>query len=149
MAFCKNCGAQLDENVKFCASCGAPVDGAPAGGNIAKVQTASDHTSEFDPEDIKENKLLAALCYLGTTFMIIALIAKRDSAFVKFHANQSLLLQVLAIAAVIVCIIPILGWIAALVAGVFSLVCLIIGIVNACSGNAKDLPLLGSIRIIK
>ena len=32
MAFCTNCGSEVDDNAKFCASCGTPMDGsAPAG----------------------------------------------------------------------------------------------------------------------
>jgi len=30
MAFCTNCGAKIDNNVKFCSSCGNPVQGSPA-----------------------------------------------------------------------------------------------------------------------
>ena len=146
MAFCKNCGAQMEDNVRFCANCGCAADGS-----VPTVKTArnTDHTAEFDAVDIAETKYLSLFCYLGVMFMILALVAKPHSAFVRYHANQGLVLMVLEFAATIVFIVPILGWIVGVVAAIFALVCVIIGIVNCCSGKAKELPLIGQIRIFK
>lgn len=142
MAFCKNCGAPMEENVRFCANCGASVDGstAAAGRNC-------DHTEEFDALDIAETKYLSIFCYLGLLFAIFALVAKPHSKFVRYHANQALVVSVLEFAAGVACIVPILGWLAGFVAIIFSVVCMIIGIVNCCKGRAKDLPIIGRIRI--
>lgn len=142
MAFCKNCGAPMEENMRFCANCGASVDGSAA----AAVKT-NDHTAEFDTLDIAETKYLSIFCYLGILFAIFALVAKPHSKFVRYHANQALVIAVLEFAAGVVCIIPLLGWLAGLVAILFSVVCMIVGIVNCCKGRAKDLPIIGGIRI--
>lgn len=146
MAFCKNCGAQIEENVRFCANCGSAVDSdVPA----AKAARNTDHTAEFDALDISETKYLSLFCYLGVLFMIFAMVAKPHSAFVRYHANQGLLLMVLSFASGLVCIIPILGWIVGIIGCIFTVVCMIIGIVNCCTGKAKELPIIGRIRIFK
>ena len=144
MAFCKNCGAQIEDNVRFCANCGCATDG---GATAANVGRNTDFTAEYDSIDIADTKYLSLFCYLGVLFMLLALIIKPHSQFIRFHANQGLLLMILSVAAGVVCIIPILGWIVGAVAGLFAFVCMIIGIVNCCSGKAKELPLIGRIRI--
>lgn len=147
MVFCKNCGTQMDENMHFCANCGTPVDGAMP--PVAAPVRVTDVTDQYDPADIADNKWLAIFNYFGILTSIFALIAKPDSRFIKFHANQALLLTLLGFASVIVCIIPILGWIAAAICGIFNFVCIILGIINCCKGRAKELPLIGGIRIIR
>lgn len=146
MAFCKNCGTQMDDGIRFCPACGTSTDEAPV---AVKPIRETDTTARFDPQDIADNKWLAIFCYFGILAMIFALIAKPDSKFIKYHANQGLDLMILGVASVVVCIIPILGWIVAGVASIFSFVCSIIGIVNCCNGRAKELPLVGGIRIIR
>ncbi|MFO7952772.1 MAG: hypothetical protein R6U91_08230, partial [Bacillota bacterium] len=47
------------------------------------------------------------------------------------------------IAILIVGIIPILGWIISIVGTIVLLVFMIIGIVNAVSGQTKELPIIG------
>ena len=146
MAFCRNCGAQMDDGVRFCPACGTSADEY-----TAPEQTAheTDTTGRFDRQDIADNKFLAIFCYFGILTMIFALIAKPDSKFIKYHANQGLTLVILGAAAAVVGIIPILGWIAAGVAAIFALVCTVLGIVNCVNGRAKELPLVGAIRIIR
>ena len=39
-----------------------------------------------DPKDVEENKLIAAVGYLGILFLI-PLLAKKDSPFAQFHAK--------------------------------------------------------------
>ncbi len=142
MAYCKNCGAPIEPDSKFCTNCGATFDGAAA------APRTSDFTAEFDAADIKENRFLALYCYLGM-LMLIPLVAKPNSAFIKFHANQGLILTTLLLCLAVICIVPILGWLVAAVGAVFSLVCVILGIVNSCCGRAVELPLIGRLRIIK
>lgn len=150
MAFCKYCGAELMENTRFCATCGASVEGSTAQQAApAAAPRSTDHTRHFDAKDIEDNKWLSIFCYFGVLLMILALIAKPDSKFIKFHANQALVLQLLGIAAVIVAIIPVLGWIASLAASIFGVVCVVLGVINCCKGRAKELPLIGMISIIR
>ena len=144
MAFCKNCGAQIEENVRFCANCGSAVDGSES---VAKPARNTDYTADFDALDIAETKYLSLFCYLGVICMVLALVIKPHSQFVRFHTNQGLLLMILSFASGIIFIIPILGWIVGAIGAVFTFVCMVIGIVNCCTGKAKELPIIGRIRI--
>ena len=121
---------------------------------LKELNNTADHTDEFDPSDIEQNKVMAVLAYLSW-LVLIPLFAAKESRFARFHCNQGI---VLAIAELIVWVlygilrnIPLIGWIFSLVRWVISLVCLVmavIGILNAVSGKAKDLPVIGSFRIL-
>ena len=138
MAFCSKCGAQISGGVKFCPTCGNPVS----------TSGSSDLSSTFDPADIQENKVLSVLCYFSL-FILIPLVAKPDSAYIKFHINQGLILILAGIISSLMFIVPILGWIAGALSYIFLLVCCIIGVVNAFLGKAKQLPLIGNYVILK
>jgi uncharacterized membrane protein len=57
----------------------------------AAVTDIYDHTSEFSPEDIANNKLYAILMYCVSLMgIIIGLLAAGDSPYVRFHVKQSL-----------------------------------------------------------
>lgn len=114
-----------------------------------------DTTADYDPADIEKNKIMALFAYLSW-LVIIPILAAKDSKYAKFHGNQGL---VLAIAEIIVGIfygilseIPFVGIIFSIIGSVISLFCFvltILGIVNAVSGKAKELPIIGNFRIIK
>lgn len=72
-----------------------------------------DHTAEFDPKDISDNKVFAMLCYLMDFIgIIVALLATHSSKYTMFHVRQALKITVVSILSVFVLIIPFLGWIA-------------------------------------
>lgn len=102
---------------------------------------------EFEPEDIEKNKAMAGLAYL---IFFLPLLAAPDSKFARFHANQGLILLILAVGGNLVLgIIPIIGWILLFPFGILVLVLAIIGLMNGFGGKVKELPLIGKIRIIK
>ena len=110
----------------------------------------NDHTSEFDPQDIADNKLFAVLPYLFSCILgIIVGMYVKDSAFVKFHIKNSIRLDIAKILALLLCIIPFLGWIAAAVCGLVLAVIHIIAIVWVFQGKAKELPIISSISFLK
>ena len=41
MAFCPNCGNEIEDDAKFCASCGNPMDGSASAGNADQGSTGS------------------------------------------------------------------------------------------------------------
>ncbi len=101
-----------------------------------------------------DEKVFGVLAYIGILFLVPLLAGKTE--FSKFHANQGLVLFIAEIAvnivAGIITLIPIIGWIIGLLfwaVDIFWLVLMIMGIVNACQGEMKELPLIGKIRIIK
>lgn len=124
------------------------------------VLNTADTTSSFDQNDIESNKVMAVLAYIGLLFLIPLLVAK-DSKFAKFHTNQGIVLfiadiaigVVIGVLAVILAFIPVVGpIIAAIVSGVLGLAIfalMILGIINAATGKAKELPLIGKIKILK
>ena len=97
------------------------------------------HTSTED-EDIRRNKGISYLCYLGPLFLIPYL-SRPDSEFVKFHSNQGLLLLLLNV----ICGTIGLG----IVSTLFSLACFFIGISAVSRGEKKPLPIIGKIDILK
>ncbi len=123
------------------------------------VLNTEDSTSEFSTDDINNNKVMAVLAYLGILFLI-PLFAAKDSKYARFHTNQGIILCIASVALGIVCgilavilgFIPFVGWIiAGLISGVVGLattVLMILGIVNAATGKAKKLPLIGGLFTI-
>ncbi len=87
----------------------------------------------FDPKDVEENKVIAALSYLSI-LVFIPLLTKKDSKFAQAHAKQGL---VMLIAAVVLSFIPIAGWALDIVIFIIGLVALI----NALQGKYWKVPL--------
>ena len=98
------------------------------------------------------NKLLAAISYIGILFLV-PLLAAKDDAFARYHANQGLVLFIAKIAAAIagfiLGFIPVIGIIVAWIIRIALFVLMILGIINALKGEMKPLPLIGGIEIIK
>lgn len=115
-------------------------------------QGDTDHTSEFDPQDIESNKVICGLAYLGILFFL-PLVACPTSAFGRFHANQGLLLFIANIALISVSkmfgFLPIIGSLISFGIGMILLVFLIVCMVNAFQGYARELPGIGHLRLIK
>jgi Predicted membrane protein len=158
MEKCYKCGAEIRGAVKFCPYCGAELkagntysqSGYNQGGNDynSGYTPNSTYTSEFDPRDIEDNRVISILCYFGL-LLLIPLLARPYSQYVKYHANQGIVLLILLIASEAIMIIPILGWIAGLVGNIFCLICLILGIINTLNGQAKPLPIIGQYQILR
>jgi len=159
MAFCSNCGNQLPEGTTFCANCGAPV-GAPQQAApvmpvapVAPAYDPADHTAEFDPQDISDNKVLAMTPYiLSTVGIIIALLAGQQSPYVMFHARQALKLDIVTILLGIVT--AILAWtiivpIAGAIAIVVLMVIRIIAFFQVCKGQAKEPAIIKNLSFLK
>ncbi len=156
MAFCTKCGATIDNNAAVCPNCGAPQQAAQ--NNNTNVNPApvslegGDYTATMDPNDIAQNKVMGVLAYIGLLFLV-PLLAAPNSPFARFHANQGLILFiadiVIGVVAGVLAIIPIAGLILSGILGLGITVMIILGIVNAATGKAKELPLIGKIRILK
>ena len=120
----------------------------------------ADRTSEFDAQDIEQNKGISALAYLGILFFL-PLVACPGSKFGKFHANQGLLLFIVMITgniagSIISAVFHIIPFIGGLVGtlihsaiGIVILIFLIVGLVNTLNGRAKELPVIGGIELLK
>lgn len=128
-------------------------------------------TVYVDPQDAEKNKLFGILSYIPFLFLI-PLFATPDSKFAKFHANQGLLLTIVAVILWIVqriingIIVRAMyrnilhnpfgaaaggGFAATLISlvvwAVISVLA-IIGIIAANKGECKPLPLIGKFNLI-
>ena len=128
--------------------------------NAYQAFNPADHTAEFDPEDIAKNKDRAIISYLGLAFLA-PLLGAKHSPVSQFHAKQGGNLFLCEVALNIVttilsAILTAISWrlifvgtLISLVVNIAILVFAVMGIVYAATGKAKELPLIGSIRIIK
>lgn len=77
------------------------------------------------------DKLFGILSYIGILWLVGLLAGKTE--FAKFHANQGFLSWIVGF-------IPFVGWAA-------SLVFMIMGIINVCNGEKKELPIIGKFHV--
>ena len=160
MPFCEKCGKEIGEDVKFCPNCGAETaktentteneqpkteNNTDFSEKIAALNNTADSTSSFTKEDIEKNKVMAVLAYL---IFLIPLLAAKDSPYARYHTNQGLILFIVAVISSVIAVIPILGWIVAPIISIIVTILAIIGIVNAATGKAKELPIIGKFKLI-
>lgn len=118
-----------------------------------------DLTAQFDGADISGNKAAAAISYLGL-LVLIPLFAAKGSKFAKFHANQGLALLAVGVAyniaarisAVLLLNIswglyPTVRFLRLL--GLIFPVLAVMGICNAVNGKARELPIIGKMRLLR
>lgn len=122
---------------------------------INNFNNTDDFTNDYDSRDINENKVIAMFSYLSL-LVLIPIFGAKESGYARFHANQGLVLMLAEIISVTACEILsnilFFGWIFGIVEGLAGLACFVfsvIGIINALSGRAKELPIVGKIRILK
>ncbi len=158
MKQCPKCGAALNDEAVFCTNCGTAC-GTPAGQQPAYEPPYQppvmpyDHTAEFDPKDVSENKLLCMVAYLlGKIGIIIAMLSRTSSPYAAFHIRQAMKFAVaetlVTIVGVVLCftlIIPIAAAIAYLVLLVIRIICFF----QVCLNQAKEPVIIRSIPIWK
>ena len=170
MAVCSKCGIQVEDSVKFCPVCGQEIE-ASFIGKVKGLNDTEDQTGEFETQDIEENKWISLLSYLGP-LVFIPMFVKKNSRFARYHANQGLVLFITEgvysiitgiIMAVLRTAFPVRftgytwtrGFVYNSINTVFSLASLVfvllavLGIINVVKGKAKDLPVIGKIRLIR
>jgi len=81
--------------------------------------------------------------FLGIIGFVIVLLAKKDNKYAMYYAKQGLVLTIAGVCLMIVGIIPILGWIVAILGNLLLFVLWIIGWINALSGTEKPIPIIG------
>ena len=123
--------------------------------DLNKLLDTKDFTGEMYDEDIQKNKVMGVLAYFSW-LVLIPIFAAGESPFARFHVNQGLVLAVVEIiasaAARILRFLPLVGGIIRLLTGLIDLACFVLsimGIVNAAQGTAKELPIIGSVRLFK
>ncbi|SRR5258706_2184106 len=98
MAFCPNCGSQVEG--RFCAKCGSPVAAAPTGQNGGTTPPPPAPTPLAAPG--LDHNVACALCYvLGIVTGVLFLVLEpyKNDKTIRFHAYQSIFLWVAAVVA--------------------------------------------------
>lgn len=164
MKNCPFCNTQLEDDASFCHACGNAQNAQPQpeqpyqqpGYAQPPVSYPAvdphDHSAEFSAEDVAANKLYAILLYLlGPVGIIIALLADKESAYLRFHIRQVLKLLIVEILAGLATLA--LSWtiIAAAAGGVFIFILGIVEIiclVRTCQGKSVDVPIIGDWKFL-
>ena len=161
--FCKRCGQQIDDNAQFCTNCGAPASVHGAGPQN-QYNNRYNSRGQYNNQGYQGNpgyqysnsggapmkKGYAIAAYITWIGFFIALFAgDRYDPFTRFHLNQALVLNVFSIIASVVSYITIIGAVIGWIASVFISICWIIGLVGACQGRYKEVPVFGKIHWIK
>lgn len=108
-----------------------------------------DHTSEFDPADIADNKLFAAIPYFLGMIGVIAALLVQDSPYTKFHVKNEIRFLIAAMLACIPMLVPVLGWILSGLAFVVIAALKILAVIQVLQGKAKEIPIIGSISFLR
>lgn len=120
-----------------------------------KIGKASEekNVQEFTQEDINQNKVMAIFAYIGP-LVFVPMFAAKQSKFAHYHTVQGFTLFVLeAIVGTLSGILMVsalfwLGWLTYLIMiplVIFS----VLGIISAAKGEARVLPIVGGIKILK
>jgi uncharacterized membrane protein len=155
MAFCANCGAEVQG--RFCAKCGTPLSatGSAETGSTAPPPGAQPYTST-QTGGLTEN-VAGALCYvigLITGIIFLALAPYNQNKFVRFHAFQSIFLHAAWIAfwiihTILAMMMPysilVLSSLLWLVIGLGGLVIWIVCIIKAYNRERFKLPIIGDL----
>ena len=111
------------------------------------------HTAEFDPKDISENKVLAMLVYLlGPIGIIIALLGSNTSPYAGFHVRQGLkfvvldsLIVIFSILLSFTIIVPLAGIVLYIVLEIVKVICFF----SICKGQAKEPPVVRRFKFLR
>jgi len=95
------------------------------------------------PQEIEEGKGMGGLAYITWVGLIIAFLVGKENRYTMYHVQQALALMIAWFALSIVGVIPILGWIVAVVGNIAAIVFLIMGIINGFSGKVQPLHIIG------
>ena len=122
---------------------------------VGGLLNTKDFTEEFEQEDIASNKVMGILAYLSW-LVLIPLFAAKESKYARVHVNQGIVLAIVEVISWVVFgllgIIPGIGWLFSILGWLVNLCCIglaVFGIIHVANGKAKELPLIGGIRILK
>jgi uncharacterized membrane protein YvbJ len=83
--FCSKCGAENPEGAKFCSKCGAEL-------GVAATPTEGAARPEAESSTGMSANVAGLLCYVAMWVTgIVFVVLEKKSAFVKFHAWQSIM----------------------------------------------------------
>lgn len=167
MPKCNKCGSFMSQDEIFCPKCRTKRKKSVSdtlNDTLKNLGNTADYTSAYSANDINENKIFAVISYIPFICLFPVFVSSKKSAFTKFHANQGLVLFIaeLLISLVMWLVGFVLGLIpfaAAILAFPLSILswaiellefaAIVYGIYIAATGKAKELPVIGKIKILK
>ena len=160
MAFCKNCGNKVGDNASFCGNCGSPIEKEAEKPNSAEQNTSSNDTQANKPAapTTDNETTMGVMCYLAL-LVLIPIFAAKGNKFIRFHANQGLILLIICIIwwlllwiignlpyfIIFVIMYRIIQYGGLLLIALLS----VLGIISVARHEETELPLVGKFRIIK
>ena len=101
-------------------------------------------SNSLNEQEIQEGKFFAIISYISF-LCIITLVLKKNNKFALYHAQQGLVLFVLEVAAFILSIIPLLGWLVGIFGYAIFFLASIWGMLQASQGLNSRIPLISKI----
>ena len=144
----------------FCEKCGKEI---PEGQNCDCQQAHA--ATVVDSDDWKGNgKLFSILSYISILWLLGLLISpEKNDPRVRFHVGQGIMLSIVGaalgitagiISAVLGIVLPdIIEWLftapISMAASAASVIWMVLGIINVCKGEEKQLPIIGQYAFVK
>lgn len=163
--FCKECGKQVGDEMKFCDGCGTPltqISGENPVNTPPPVYQQNEAPTQpppvnpqgpvnTPPSSTDSNKIVYMLAYLGVLFFL-PLVVNPVTPTGKFHANQGLLLLIASVAcSIAISILTAILFVFAFLSWILNLAILalaIYGMVNAYNEKEIPLPVIGNLFTI-
>ena len=161
MGYCVKCGAKVEDGIMICPQCGAQIPVMPGSYQPQYYGTSYGSSEYFGQDEVRRNKAMGVLSYIGILVLIPLLAGDKQSWYVKHHVNQGLMLLLLSslvdllegdwvwgLHSIIHFGGGMFSWIFDILGLVFFIL-MVMGIVAACKGDRKELPLIGKIKFFK
>ncbi len=124
--------------------------------NVTENATANEEVKEgevigadgFSEKEKEDGKVMAILSYISL-LSLIPYFTEKENKWVRFHAIQGVNLLIIEAIFMVIGMIPLLGWVIKWIGNIIVIILSIIGIVNVCNGETKELPIVGGIKFIK
>lgn len=118
-----------------------------------------DTTARYDKKDVAENRTAAVCSYIGV-LVLVPILAAKGSKFAKYHANQGLALLLAWVAynfaaGITASVLLSVSWglypivRAIRLLGLVYVALAVLGIKNVIDGKAKELPVVGKLRLLR
>lgn len=94
---------------------------------------------------MEQNKVIGIVSYITVIGLIVAFILNQNDRdpFPSFHIRQSLGIFITGVGVSFLSIVPLIGWVLAVIGSLLVLVMWLMGLISAIGGEMKPVPVLG------